>query len=92
MRLLANQSRLSIVATLIADGELSVGDIADKLQRPLPAISQHLTKLRQGNLVTSRSVGTTRLYRISGTHIRRLVENLLHHTEHEFFTHPPHHA
>lgn len=89
--LLADHTRLGILATLIYRDELSVSDIAQQLGRPLPAISQQLSKLKAGRLVEVRRQGTSMFYRITGEHVGLLVENLLQHVEHEVFTEPPHH-
>lgn len=91
LRLLADRTRLGIVTLLAPGDELAVGDIAERLNRAVPSVSQHLAKLRHGKLVNSRRDGTTILYRLEGEHVAMLVENLLQHTEHELFADPPHH-
>jgi DNA-binding transcriptional ArsR family regulator len=48
---------------LVADRELTAGDIAAQFNVTRPAISQHLRVLREANLVTSRREGTRRYYR-----------------------------
>lgn len=90
-QLLADRTRLGILSLLLPDTELSVGEIATRLERPVPAVSQHLAKLKHGRLVTARREGTSIFYRICGEHVALLVENLLQHTEHELFMDPPHH-
>ena len=90
LRLLADPTRLSIL-TMLDGVELSVGDIADQLQRPVPAVSQHLAKLRTGRLVTTRRAGTSVYYSQPDEHIAALVTNVLHHTEHVLYARPPHH-
>lgn len=49
---------------LLRDDEKSVSDLARKFDMSLPAISQHLGVLRQAGLVTPRSIGRQRLYRV----------------------------
>ena len=44
-------------------GELSVGEIAAHFEVSRPAVSQHLTVLREAGLVDERRNGTRRLYR-----------------------------
>lgn len=90
MRLLADRTRLSIL-TLLVDEELSVGSIATRLDRPMPAISQHLSRLRAGQLVKTRKDGTTVLYSLTNGHVATLVQNVLQHTEHVLYDVPPHH-
>lgn len=91
LQLLSDRTRLAIISMLAPAGELSVGEIAARLERPVPAISQHLAKLRAGRLVLSRRDGSSIRYRLGGEHVASLVENLLQHTEHELFAEPPHH-
>lgn len=90
LRLLADRTRLSILA-LLADGDRSVGAIADTLGRPAPGVSQHLAKLRAGGLVTTRRDGTTIYYGLANEHVATLVANVLQHTEHTLYPIPPHH-
>ncbi|MCL3861089.1 metalloregulator ArsR/SmtB family transcription factor [Actinotalea sp. K2] len=90
LRLLADQTRLSILH-LLHDRELSVGAIADELDRPVPAVSQHLARLRAGRLVLTRRDGATVYYRHANEHVDALVRNVLHQAEHLHYDHPPHH-
>ncbi|HML50898.1 MAG TPA: metalloregulator ArsR/SmtB family transcription factor [Propionicimonas sp.] len=90
LRLLADHTRLAILA-LLHGRELSVTAIAEHLGRPVPGISQHLAKLRTGNLVTSRRDGTTVYYTQPDEHVAALVLNVLQHTEHHLYDRPPHH-
>ena len=48
---------------LVRDGELSAGEIASHFEISRPAVSQHLTVLREAGLVEERRNGTRRLYR-----------------------------
>lgn len=81
LRLLADPTRLGIMA-LLQDGEMPVADIAKTLGRPLPAVSQHLAKLRAGGLVTTRREGRTIYYRQVDEHLATLVDNMLLHAAH----------
>jgi DNA-binding transcriptional ArsR family regulator len=91
LHLLSDRTRLGIISLLRDDSEMSVGEIAARLDRPLPAVSQHLAKLKSGQLVHARREGTSIRYRVGGEHVSLLVENLLQHAEHELFPDPPHH-
>jgi len=51
------------ILTLVREGELSAGEIAARFDVTRPAISQHLTVLKEAGLVTERRDGTRRLYR-----------------------------
>lgn len=90
LRLLADRTRLAILA-LLGGTELSVTAIAERLGRPIPAVSQHLAKLRTGNLVVARREGTSIYYSQPDEHVAALVTNVLHHTEHVLYDRPPHH-
>jgi len=50
------------ILTLVRDGELSAGEIAAHFDVSRPAISQHLTVLKEAGLVSERRNGTRRLY------------------------------
>jgi len=50
------------ILTLVRDGELSAGEIAAHFDVTRPAISQHLSVLKEAGLVSERRNGTRRLY------------------------------
>ena len=52
------------ILVLVRDGELSAGEIAAHFDVTRPAVSQHLTVLKEAGLVTERREGTRRLYRV----------------------------
>jgi DNA-binding transcriptional ArsR family regulator len=51
------------ILMLVRDDELSAGEIASHFEISRPAVSQHLTVLREAGLVDERRNGTWRLYR-----------------------------
>lgn len=51
------------ILTLVRDGELSAGEIAGHFEVTRPAVSQHLSVLKEAGLVSERRSGTRRLYR-----------------------------
>ena len=51
------------ILVLVRDRELSAGEIAAHFDVSRPAVSQHLTVLREAGLVEERRNGTRRLYR-----------------------------
>ncbi len=51
------------ILSLVRDGELSAGEIAAHFDVTRPAVSQHLTVLKEAGLVDERRNGTRRLYR-----------------------------
>jgi DNA-binding transcriptional ArsR family regulator len=62
VRAIAEPRRREIL-NLVRDDELSAGEIASRFDVTRPAISQHLTVLRDAGLLTERRDGTRRLYR-----------------------------
>lgn len=65
---LANPKRLEILYALM-EGELSVGELVERLNLPKANISQHLAVLRQRGVVLSRREGLNIYYRISNPKI-----------------------
>jgi DNA-binding transcriptional ArsR family regulator len=61
IRAIAEPKRRRILE-LVAERELSAGEIASKFDVTRPAVSQHLTVLREAGLVAERRDGTRRLY------------------------------
>jgi DNA-binding transcriptional ArsR family regulator len=62
LELAANDVRLKILYLLEEENELCPCDISDILGMSIPAISQHLRKLKDGNIIESRRVGQTIFY------------------------------
>jgi DNA-binding transcriptional ArsR family regulator len=52
------------ILRLVSGGELTAGEIAGRFDVTRPAISQHLTILRNAGLLEERREGTRRLYRV----------------------------
>jgi DNA-binding transcriptional ArsR family regulator len=61
LKAIAEPRRRRILA-LVRDDELSAGEIAAHFDVSRPAISQHLTVLKEAGLVSERRNGTRRLY------------------------------
>jgi DNA-binding transcriptional ArsR family regulator len=51
---------------VLADGERSVNDLADRLRLTQPQVSKHLRVLREVGVVAAREEGRKRLYRLNG--------------------------
>lgn len=90
LRVLAEPTRLQL-AGLLLDEERSVNELATKLGKPGPAVSQHLAKMRMARLVTTRKEGTSVLYRVENGHVRQLVIDTVGHVEHLLDDVPMHH-
>src|SRR3954454_3013716 len=52
------------ILRLLADGEMSAGEVASRFDVTQPAISQHLKVLKDTRLVRERREGTRRLYSV----------------------------
>jgi len=61
--LLAGATRLKILALLESAGELCVCDLATILEMTPAAVSQHLSRLKSGDMVAARRDGMTIFYR-----------------------------
>ena len=64
LKAMSNESRLLVLCHLAASGELSVGQIVDRLGLSQSALSQHLARLREEGLVATRKEAQTVFYRI----------------------------
>ncbi|WP_282159708.1 ArsR/SmtB family transcription factor [Ulvibacterium marinum] len=65
MALAGNQVRFKILFLLRRETELCPCDFADILEMSVPAISQHLRKMKDVNVIETRREGQTIFYRIS---------------------------
>ena len=65
LALAGNEVRLKIVYLLEEEKELCPCDLADILGMTIPAVSQHLRKLKDGNIVETRKAGQTIYYSLT---------------------------
>ncbi|HHG86697.1 MAG TPA: ArsR family transcriptional regulator [Bacteroidetes bacterium] len=63
--LAGNEVRFKILFLLQDKGKQCVCDLSDILSMKIPAISQHLRKMKDGKLVTSNKVGATVFYQLT---------------------------
>lgn len=70
--LAGNEVRLKILYLLYSEGELCPCDLSDILQMTIPAISQHLRKMKDGGVIEARKVGQTIFYSICKDHLKTL--------------------
>lgn len=75
LRALANDKRLMILC-LLAEGELSVGELNEQLELSQSALSQHLAILRQDGLVTTRREAQSIRYALADGPAGRIVQTL----------------
>ncbi|MCW2337941.1 DNA-binding transcriptional ArsR family regulator [Sphingobium sp. B2D3A] len=73
---LGNGRRLMLLCKLVEHGERMVGDLADDVGLSQSALSQHLARLREEGLVTSRRESQTIWYRIADPRIETLLATL----------------
>lgn len=72
LALAGNEVRLKILYLLEEEKELCPCDMSDILGMSIPAISQHLRKLKDGNVVETRKVGQTIYYSLKSDHLKIL--------------------
>ena len=75
LKSLANENRLMILCSLIA-GELSVGELNERIPLSQSALSQHLGYLRDAGLVTTRRESQTIYYSLTGTEAVQVIQTL----------------
>ena len=64
LKLMSNKNRLLALCYLAEAGELSVGELTDRVGLSQSALSQHLAKLRDDGLVATRKEAQIVFYRI----------------------------
>jgi len=74
-RALADPTRRQIMR-LVANQELSAGEIASHFKTTRPAISQHLQVLRAAGLLAEKRDGNRRLYRMEIAAVETVIEDL----------------
>ncbi|MBP2456136.1 ArsR/SmtB family transcription factor [Mycolicibacterium lutetiense] len=89
-RMLADVTRIQVLWAL-AEGERSVTELAERVGKPAPSVSQHLAKLRMARLVRTRRAGTTIYYSLENEHVRQLVVDAVFNAEHAGPGVPAHH-
>ena len=72
LALAGNEVRLKIVYLLEEEKELCPCDLADILGMSIPAVSQHLRKLKDGNIVETRKERQTIYYTLTQENIKIL--------------------
>jgi len=77
-RALADAKRLCVLQSL-AEGELSVRELSDRVGCHVPNMSQHLAVLRNSGLVLTRRDGNAIYYRLADSRIMdacRLIQSI----------------
>ena len=73
LKAMSNESRLLVLCHLAEQGELSVGDLADRVGLSQSALSQHLAKLRAEGLVATRQKSQNVFYRVCDAKAAQLL-------------------
>jgi DNA-binding transcriptional ArsR family regulator len=76
LKLIANEHRLLILCHLAGRGEMTVNALADQVGLSQSALSQHLARLREDELVAFRREAQTLHYRISDRRAVEILETL----------------
>lgn len=69
LSLAGNDVRLKILFLLQEEGQLCPCDLSDILGMNISAISQHLRKLRDGNIIESKKTGQTIFYSVRAEYV-----------------------
>lgn len=72
LELASNEVRLKILYLLEEEDHLCPCDLSDILGMSIPAVSQHLRKLKDGNVIESRREGQTIYYSLKEEHLKIL--------------------
>ena len=72
LELAGNRVRLKILYLLEEEDQLCPCDLSDILGMSIPAVSQHLRKLKDGQLIESRREGQTIYYSLKEAHLKIL--------------------
>lgn len=77
MRSLSNEARLLVLCHLSEASELPAGELTRRIGLSQSALSQHLARLREEGLVTTRKEAQTVFYRVADENVQRVL-SLLH--------------
>lgn len=80
LNLAGNEVRLKILYLLDREAELCPCDLSDILGMTMPAVSQHLRKLKDANLIQFRKEGQTIFYALKSNHTD-IIKPLFHHIQ-----------
>ncbi len=75
LSMMSNANRLMVLCHLL-DGEMTVGALLGRLELSQSALSQHLARLREADLVATRRDGQTIYYRIADPRVMDMMAAL----------------
>jgi ArsR family transcriptional regulator len=73
---LANEKRLMILCSLIDAKEMTVADLSEAVDLSQSALSQHLARLREQNIVTFKREGASLYYSVADPNVARILKTL----------------
>ncbi|EBY9794323.1 transcriptional regulator [Salmonella enterica subsp. enterica serovar Minnesota] len=76
LQAVGNPNRLLMLCLLMAEGEMTVGELNGMVPLSPSALSQHLAKMREEGLVTYRRESQTLYYRIDDPRVAKLIGTL----------------
>lgn len=76
LKSIAHEGRLLVLCYLSEAGEMSVGDLVNRIGLSQSALSQHLAKLRAEGLVATRKEAQTVFYRVADDKVLTLLGTL----------------
>lgn len=79
-KLFSDSTRIRILVALF-DGELCVGEIAEKLEMSQTAISHQLRVLKQNHLIKYRRQGKSMIYSLADDHVKTIIDCAVEHVE-----------
>ncbi len=79
-KVFSDSTRIRILVALL-DGELCVGEIAEKLEMSQTAISHQLRILKQNHLIKYSRQGKSMIYSLADDHVKRIIDCATEHVE-----------
>lgn len=76
LKALGNRARLMVLCKLVERGEMRVGELADEVGLSQSALSQHLARMRDENLVAFRREGQSLFYSVADPRCEALLATL----------------
>lgn len=76
LKAIGNARRLMVLCKLVEHGEATVAALAQEVGLSQSALSQHLAKMREEQLVTFRRESQTLWYRIADPRVETLLDTL----------------
>ncbi|MDD5021970.1 MAG: metalloregulator ArsR/SmtB family transcription factor [Endomicrobiaceae bacterium] len=73
---LSHPIRLKIVCNLLKKDSCNVNKIADGLNIPQPTVSQHLSILKNADVITGYRKGTQICYKVENKEVKKILESV----------------